>query len=368
MRVLGLSRAFVPGAVACMVFGSGGCTLSSDSSTTVVDFGMGGEPSGAPGVGGNIDIGPSTGGAVGVAGAPSSCELETVAAPVFLDQMVRKDSAARLELFSWTTDAQASALRTDRVLFSQSGDTGLGPGYALMYLKQLAAKEPADSTIGELAAVLSGQLFIKPRYAWSEPWATRMGWPGEDYGGQLLRIVLKAEAWVVVVGSGTLFVTDAQHQPIPLADALANPGRVGAIFYQRDGDAGGPQCGSFTGGGNGYREFVLGNLAMVQEWSLGTQQILDRLQANIAQLTRFFEQARACPPFLTNAAAWNAAVSCSWSAPTDGPFSEQVAYEQALSIPSENYLPEPKRIAQIIETLQGDLFQPDPLVVIPGSP
>ncbi len=107
---------------------------------------------------------------------------------------------------------------------------------------------------------------------------------------------------------------------------------------------------------------------MVEEWSLGTQKILDRLQANIEQLTRFFEQARACPVAITGAAQWNASVSCSWDAAADGPYSEQFAYEQALAIPSENYLADPRRIAKIIDTLQGDLFQIDPLVVIPGSP
>ena len=373
-RVLGVSRALVPGAVACLVLGSGGCTLASDSQITAVDFGMGGsagEPSGAAGgplgrPGGSV--GPSTGGSVGTVGAAGAgCGFETVAAPVFLDQMVEGNTPARLELYSWTTDAQASALRADRVLFSQNGDDGLGPGYALMYLRQLAASEAAGLELGKLASVLSGELFAKPRYAWPEPWATRMGWPGENYGGQLLRIVLKPEAWVVVVRSGTLAVTDAQNKPVSWADALANPTRLGAIFYQRDGSAGGPQCGSFQNGGNGYREFVLGNLAMVEEWSLGTQKVLDRLQANIEQLTRFFEQARACPAVGASASSWNASVSCSWDAPSGGPYSEQVAYEQALAIPSENYLAEPKRIAQIIETLQGDLFQLDPLVVVPGS-
>ena len=43
-------------------------------------------------------------------------------------------------------------------------------------------------------------------------------------------------------------------------------------------------------------------------------------------------------------------------------------YDEALAIPSPNYLPAPAQIATMIETLQGDLFEPDPLVVTPGSP
>jgi hypothetical protein len=48
--------------------------------------------------------------------------------------------------------------------------------------------------------------------------------------------------------------------------------------------------------------------------------------------------------------------------------SELLAYERSLAIPSDNYLPLPERIATMIETLQGDLFELDPLVVKPGSP
>ncbi|MEO6602169.1 MAG: hypothetical protein ABIQ16_19970 [Polyangiaceae bacterium] len=45
-----------------------------------------------------------------------------------------------------------------------------------------------------------------------------------------------------------------------------------------------------------------------------------------------------------------------------------MTYEQALAIPSANYLPFPQQVAAIIQTLQGDLFDPYPLVVKPGSP
>ena len=78
--------------------------------------GSAGEPSGVAGgplgiPGGSV--GPSTGGSVGAAGAV--CGFETVAAPVFLDQRLEGNAAARLELHSWTTDAQASTMRADQV-------------------------------------------------------------------------------------------------------------------------------------------------------------------------------------------------------------------------------------------------------------
>jgi hypothetical protein len=218
--------------------------------------------------------------------------------------------------------------------------------------------------------MLAGMLverFAKGRYGWPEPWATRMGWPGESYGGNLLRIVLRPEAWLVVIAHGSLRVLDLQNQPIELATALASPERLGAILYNKDEFEDGPQCGSFGGGTGGYREFIVGNLAMVEQWSLSTQEIRDRLSANLAQLTRFFGAIRACP-IPTNPDAWNVRVVCGWPFHLEAPYTEISAYEAALAIPSDNYLPAPERIARMIDTLQGDLFEPDPMLVTPGAP
>jgi hypothetical protein len=294
------------------------------------------------------------------------CSVPFVSQPVFAEQVFDGALVARREFFSWTTDEQAAELRRDQVLFTRAERPGMGPGYAFEFLERFAQ----DSTEPEramLASLIGGQLFAKARFAWTEPWATRMGWPGEVYGGQLLRIVLKPEAWVVVLKGGNLSVFDQQNQLVSLADALANPTRLGAIYYEKDAAAGGPSCGgSFVSGGSGYREFILGNLAMVEEWSLGTQQLRDRLSANIQQLSTFFERSRSCP-VKTSAQQWNLQVVCAWFR-SEAPRTELEAYERSLAIPSDNYLAIPERIATMIETLRGDLFEPDPLVVTPGSP
>jgi hypothetical protein len=305
-------------------------------------------------------LGGSAGGSAAV-----MCEQAAGLEPVFLKQAFGSPIVPPRELYSWTTDAQAAALRVDQVLFTQTGEKGLGTGYAIEYLRGLALDQSVPER-AQLAGTLSNDLFAKPRYAWGEPWATRMGWPGEDYGGNLLRFVLKAEAWVVLVQGNALNVVDMAGAPVTTADALGNPARIGAIFFQRDGVAGGPECGSFIGGGNGYREFILGNLAMIEEWSMGTEQIRDRLSENIAQLTEFLNRTRACP-VTRSAQDWNLQVSCSWNSRVNPPVTEIFAYEQALAMPSANYLAVPDRLVQMIETLQGDLFQVDPLVVLPGS-
>jgi len=70
---------------------------------------------------------------------------------------------------------------------------------------------------------------------------------------------------------------------------------------------------------------------------------------------------------VSSGARWNHDVSCSWGSELSLPASDVTAYQQALAIPSDLYLPVPAQLAGIIETLQGDLFEPDPLLVTPGS-
>ncbi len=363
-------RGFAPSALACLVLGASACIQQEGYSAPAVEAGAGG------GVGGAISQVGSAGG--GAAGAPNllaaagsvvagACSAPPLSGPeLFDDQAFWKLQVARRELFSWTTDEQVAELRRDQVLFTRAERPGMGPGYAFEFLKQLAQDQNYPER-AQLASVLGGELFEKARFAWSEPWATRMGWPGEDYGGNLLRIVLKPEAWVVLVKAGNLTVYDMQNQGVPVADVLANPTRVGALLYEKDAEAGGPVCNqSFVAGSNGYREFIVGNLAMVEEWSLGTQQIRDRLSENIARLSTFLQRIRACPGPGTGQ-SWNFSVVCGWDFPQAN-VTEISAYESSLAIPSDNYRPVPERLAAMIETLRGDLFEPDPLVVKPGSP
>jgi len=368
-RVKGIERAFVPGAVTGLVLGVGACFGTGNPPDPFSGIGAaGGASPVAFGSAGALAAGfaTATGGAVGITITSNDCVPPPVAGTaVFADQVFTRGWVARREFFSWTTDEQVAELRRDQVLFTRSERPGMGPGYAFTVIENFAQYD-TNADRAKLANALRGELFAKARYAWSEPWATRMGWPGEEYGGNLLRIVLKSEAWVAVVRNGDLTVVDLQNDVVPLAEALANPARIGAIFYQKDSSSGGPACsGSFASGGNGYREFILGNLAMVEEWSLGTQPILDRLNANIERLTTFLERIRVCP-ITSSAQQWNLAVVCSWDTPQSS-LSELSAYEKSLAIPSDNYLAVPERIAAMIETLQGDRFTPDPLVVTPGS-
>jgi hypothetical protein len=288
------------------------------------------------------------------------CTPVSSAMPAFSGQTVQ--SAFASELYSWTTEEQVAEIRAGNVLLTRSEREGLGPGFAFDQLLLLAA----DTTeAGQLAAVLTSAAFSKGRYAWPNPWATRMGWPGETYGGELLRIVLRQDAWLALFRNRTLTVVDASNAAISLADALAHPERLAGFFFIKDASVGGPRCGSFSGGGNAYREFIISNENMIEEWSLGTETIRQRLLDDIARLETFFARTRGCPEE-RSARDWNLRVGCNWPADPLST-SEQALYESAMAMPSPAYLPAPAQLAALIDTLRADVFEPDPLVVKPGG-
>ncbi|HEX7453726.1 MAG TPA: hypothetical protein VF294_15650, partial [Polyangiaceae bacterium] len=267
---------------------------------------------------------------------------------------------ARSELYAWTTDEQAAALRTSQVLFPPNARAN--PIAAT--LQSLSDNSDATAAV---AKVLSASLGSS-RSAWPEPWALRIGPAGEDPGKNLLRIVLKPEAWVAIVEAGGIQVLNMQNQSVALADAAASPERLGAILHSRDSFEGGPDCNLVGGNSSvGYREFIVSNLGMVQEWSLGTAQINARLQDNIAQLSLFLARTRSCPD--QNAEqSWNQQVVCGWQVGTVASVTELSAYQRALAIPTADYFDAPPQLAALIDKLSGDVFEPDPLVVTPGSP
>jgi hypothetical protein len=324
--------------------------------------GGGGQISG-PGKGGSFNLG--TGGTIGLSGSAGvggsvtlTCPPALTESPVFADQALHGISFQR-ELYSWTTEEQEAEIRAGGVLFTRSEREGLGAGFAFDSLRAFASTESSKDQ-ADLAALLTSAPFAKGRYAWPHPWATRLGWPGESYGNRLLRIVLRADAWLAVFASGRLSVIDASNGEVSIADVLAQPGRLAGLFFIKDAYAQGPVCGgTFESGGLGYREFLLSNEEMVEEWSLGTEVIRARLSDDIARLTRYFDRMRACPES-SDATRWNLRVCCDWQYQPPGT-TEQGNYEAALSMPSENYLPTPVHLAALIETLQGDLFEPDPI-------
>jgi len=264
-------------------------------------------------------------------------------------------------LYSWTTDEQVAELRAGTELFSRSERPGMGRGLLFTELAAVAAGTTPDSA---LANVLVNETFAKVRFAWPNPWATLLGFPGETYGNQLLRIELKADAWIARFNRGVLDVVDADNRPVPLEMALANPKRIGAIFHESRAVAGTSDCysGTFSHSGVGFREFALGNIEMVERWSLATPDITERLDHDLTELKAFEAQV----PCLTIASNWPGALGCDWEGPVNRD-SVLSNYEFALGLPNELYLPNPENIAALIATLEMSMPTGEPLIVTPGQ-
>ena len=164
---------------------------------------------------------------------------------------------------------------------------------------------------------------------------------------------------------------DSSGNYVSTDEVSANPSRVAAIVYSRGPADGGPRCGTFgqyvsSGSGStvpgttaGYREIVLGNIAMVKRFSLGTEEIGARLDQDISALEAFDQLLRGCPAIAYDA-NWNAIVSCAWESPARAMPAD---YVNALAIPSDYYQPTSENIRHIIETLESDGFVVDPYVV-----
>ena len=317
--------------------------------------------------------GAGAGGEIALEGIPC-VEERQLAEQLLADQAILFPSGKPRVFYSWTTEEQAAELRAGTPLFSRSEREGLGRGYAFTALADYAevsaqSSQPDPQQRAELARLIGEELFATARYAWTNAWATRLGWPGEDYGDQLLRIELEPEAWIVQFDGSILTVLDQQGEIVAIEAALAQPERIGAVYFLRSSAADGPSCGTFggEGGGGGYREFILGNLAMVREWSLGTEALHAVLEDDIAALEQLAELLETCPSPSDYYEGWNADVLCGWYIGNEYGGPTPRTYEDALALPSELYYPSPDRLRTLLDTLRGSLFEPDPWVVAPNE-
>ncbi len=350
-----LTAVLLLAANSCGLIGSDTDDGNSGTPTGAASGGTG--QSGAAGSSGTLN----TGGTISAGGDPSAGGACATDETPLADQVVSEIGAQRV-FYSWTTDEQVAELRADGPLFSRSERPGMGRGLAFTELAAFAAA--GNGPEQQLAAQLESVVFAKVRFTWTNPWATLLGWPGETYGTQLLEIELKPEAWIAVFNANGLLVYDAQGELVPTETALANPEQIGAIYYQSSADEVASYCGTFSFGAVGFREFILGNISMVQHWSLATPEIAQRLEDDIAAL-RAFEAMLACVSLLDQS-SWSSSVSCEWS---NGhyPGGFLLDYEFSLGIPSELYWPSPENIEALIAALEASMPTGDPLDVTPGG-
>ncbi len=186
-----------------------------------------------------------------------------------------------LRLYSWTTAEQAAGLRAGDAVFSK---TTTDSGHRGLLFDVLEKRAIAGD---EKAKLLSGPLFEKGRFGW--PFLVGARVSPERYGDSIVAFTLRPEA-IFAVFSSKMPVTfiDAKGISVPTPAALAAPERIGAFFFLNDQNTShsttGYRCLGTLDVGLVYREFYLGNIDMVEEWSLGTQAVADRLGDEIGDL------------------------------------------------------------------------------------
>lgn len=188
-------------------------------------------------------------------------------------------------LYSFTTAEQAAGLRRGDPVFSKATNDAGHRGYLFDELDARAKRNPPDPA----AKLLTGPRFELGRFGWPFLAGSRIS--PEKYGDEILAFRFKAEAIFVDVGRRARYwCFDGAGAEVKTEVAMAAPERIAAFFFFNDSNmqygTGGPdfRCRVPPVLPLMYREFYLGNPGMLAEWSLGTQAILDRLDAEIADL------------------------------------------------------------------------------------
>jgi hypothetical protein len=208
---------------------------------------------------------------------------------------VFENSFCRKTFYTWTTEEQISNLRANKTLLTKSMSET--KGYSIFDLSL------RDSSLKNNPAVqlLLEEQFSKKRFAWVNSWATIMGWEGESYGNQLVKIVLKDNA---IIGkfnkSNTVEVLgfyNMNGQKLPLDSVLKYKNRVAAVYHENTakkrrlvlrsrGTYAKPEKLNLLDDVP-YREFVIVNENMIGQWSYGTAEIKQEIESEIELLNQF---------------------------------------------------------------------------------
>ena len=195
---------------------------------------------------------------------------------------VDKQKFAKKTLYTWTTKEQLDELRSKPVLLTRSESPQFG---ASGFDQRVAAERGANYEMTEL--LQRPQLSMR-RFAWPVPWATALGFKGESYGNQLIKITLKEEALIATYTPRDNIhwdLADLKNQRVTLDILRDHPERLAAIYYEAEGE----------GGGLSYREYVLCNETMIERWEYATPEIIEELTQQEEALRKLIEWARAAP-------------------------------------------------------------------------
>lgn len=305
----------------------------------------------------------TSGGVTSTAGtAPGDpCAFDRVKAikPIFAPQTINTKLPARRELYAVVSDEEAEALREGGSLIPETAE-----GETSDVVKMLDKVRPTSTPTRQPLIDALKPRFANVRTVWPNAWALRLVEHAGSEHLNVVRIVLREEAWVARITEGSITALDLEQKDVPIATALKDPGRVAAIFYETNQRV--TLQAGVDGCEDGRRVMVIGDESWIEEWSLGTEEVLARQEADIELLNEFFTVARSCSTADRSPSFRSFTVCQTWI--TYNVYSEYTAYQWALSTPNELYKPSPQNLGALIEALQGDRFEPDPYVVEPEAP
>jgi hypothetical protein len=195
---------------------------------------------------------------------------------------VQKKEFAKRVLYTWTTNTQIDELRQSSLLLSRSESPQFGPSG---FDQRVGAEQGANYEMTEL--LKRPQLSMR-RFAWPVPWATVLGFNGENYGNQLIRVTLKEDALIASFTPGDSIhwaLVDLSNKPVPLESLKDHPEKLAAIYYEATDEKGALL----------YREYVLCNESMIEKWEYATTDLLDELSREEESLRKFIEWAKVAP-------------------------------------------------------------------------
>ncbi len=272
---------------------------------------------------------------------------------------IKNDRPIPLRLLSFTTPEQASALRAGEPLLSKTTSDNGHRGYLFDVLARWA------KTGDPVAAELAGQRFERGRFAWPFLAGTRVS--PERYGDVILNIELRPEALLVAFDASqpsTYRFFDQKGNVVRSEDAVARPDQIGAFFFFASENAwystGGDRCIGTFNAGLVYREFYIGNPAMIARYSTGTQESLAHLDDEIADL-RSLATAIDCPTGAPGVGCGE--VLSWWRTPIVGSRLERVLASMAFANPFGAAAFYPRDFQRLADDLQTLRFVPDPFVV-----
>jgi hypothetical protein len=208
----------------------------------------------------------------------------------FHKQCIYNDDFVRNTFYTWTTTDQIEELRQKKSLLSRSKSKNNEWSQFDQALR--------DTTFSKLpiAKLLQDDMFKNKRFGWTNSWATVMGWKDEQYGDQLLKIVLDETAII-----GIFNEEDKAHpfrfyymngKPAEESAVIRSKNKLAAVYHISERKVKKSQhvMQGYTTYRKGkrnevpFREFVILNESMIKSWSYGTPDVLSELDAEISLL------------------------------------------------------------------------------------